>query len=495
MKNYILFSVLFAILIGTGLAENADLGDVDAFRQALEHDGFIVQEGELGVFDLIKIYNEGLIPSAYGNNPSTRYIAYFIPPAPGENVDQLGYTIARILGKSGNATPLIMKLRLDEAIVFVGRTPPECRYFSYDANLMFSEFGDEIRWIWISLGDPVNNLVIKTTGTPDGMAGNPFNQTAVIITTADEGIDRRIRAAARSAGYSDNITNTQVIPSTILHMGSTNNSDIFSIYIRPALFRDQVAGDAYLADIPATVLRITPKEPAKVEPYDVPDLRIRGTGKTEFDLMDDLNELRQAILTKYEGLKATQLPTSIWVPEGYDSLQRGINAWGPNRDACYLWTANQTVSSPTPPFCNISQLYDFMRDSEVTLGNDSDEFIIVYGVNHVASGKAAYSNIAVYGAEIWNGVGAINDLEFSGTAEEYLPDNPNARYLYVYKISRNCSGDTHCFEVPTGPGAYGIALDQPLFISWRSYMETASKAGPSYSEIVYDRAIKFDPKD
>ena len=66
---------------------------------------------------------------------------------------------------------------------------------------------------------------------------------------------------------------------------------------------------------------------------------------------------------------------------------------------------------------------------------------------------------------------------FNGTAEEYLPDNPNAKYLYVYKIARNCNGDPHCFKVPTGPGAYGIGLDQPLFIAWRSYLEKATKTG------------------
>ena len=86
------------------------------------------------------------------------------------------------------------------------------------------------------------------------------------------------------------------------------------------------------------------------------------------------------------------------------------------------------------------------------------------------------------------------DANFNGTAEAYLPDNPNAKYLYVYKIARNCNGDLNCFEVPTGPGAYGIALDQPLMIFWRMYLEKATKTGPSYSEIVYDRAIKFDPK-
>jgi len=148
-----------------------------------------------------------------------------------------------------------------------------------------------------------------------------------------------------------------------------------------------------------------------------------------------------------------------------------------------------------PPFADLSQYYDFSRNPPITLGNDTNEFIIIYGVNHVATGKAMYQNFAPYGADIWNGVGAVHDSELVGTADEYLPGNPNAKYLYVYKIARNCEGDPHCFEVPYGPGGYGIQTDQPLYIAWRSYLEESTKTGPSYSEIVYDRAIKFDPKE
>ena len=50
MRVYILLLVLFAISIGTGLAVNVDIGDVDAFKQALEQDGFTVQQGGLGLF-------------------------------------------------------------------------------------------------------------------------------------------------------------------------------------------------------------------------------------------------------------------------------------------------------------------------------------------------------------------------------------------------------------------------------------------------------------
>ena len=496
LKNHllvILIGVLLTMLTGIVLADN-ETSDADAFRQALEQDGFTVQKGELGHFDTIKLLDEGVLPSAYGNNPTTKYLGFFVPPTPGQKVDKVLAEHARTLGKSGNSTPF-WNLRPDEAVVFVGRTPPECRYFNFDAYLSTRTYGNETRWIWANLGDPLNMAVIKTEGTPGGKPGNPFNQTTMVVTTADKGIDQRIRAAAKSAGYSDDIINTLVLPSTKLNMGLENNSDTFMMFIRPALYNDTQAGDNYINNTPATVFRITPNSTTELDPYDVPEQRVRGTGKTEFDLTDDLEELRVVILNKYNESIATELPTSMWVPDGNDGIQRGINVLAPNNDACYLWTATQSVSSPTSFLFNTSGFYPFLQDSQVTLGNNTNEFIIVYGVNHVATGKATYSNFGIYGADVWNGVKAISDKDFNGSAEEYLPDNPNAKYLYVYKLARNCSeDDQYCYEVPYGVGGHGIELDQPLFIGFRVYHENATKTGPSYSEIMYDRAIKFDPK-
>jgi hypothetical protein len=496
MKKYIMIiilGVLFIMLTGITLAAN-ETYDAGAFQQALEQEGFTVKEGELGYFDLIGLLEKGVLPSAYGNNPTTKYVAFFVPAATGHEIDERVSRLTSALGMSGNTTPF-WNLGPDEAVVFVGRTPPECRYFSYDHYIMHRTYGNERRWLFANIADTMNNLVIKTEGTPNGSSGNPFNQTTVIIITADRGIDQRIRAAAHSAGYSDNIINTQVLPSVMLNMGVENNSDTFAAFVRPALFNDTQAGNNYINNTPAVVFRITPNNTTELNPYDYPELRVRGTGQTEFDLMDDLEELRIAILNKYNESNATELPTSQAVPIGSDAIQRGINAVGPNNDAAYLWTANQTASSPTPPFVNTSNYYPFLRDPAITLGNNTNEFIIVYGVNHVATGKATYSNFAIYGADVWNGVRAITDADFTGSAEEYLPDNPNAKYLYVYKLSRNCSeDDPYCYEVPYGVGVHGIELDQPLFIGWRAYMENTTKTGPTYSEIVYDRAIKFDPK-
>lgn len=306
---FISLLVLFAISVGTGLAQNMDIGDVKAFKQALEQDGFTVQQGGQSFFDIIKLHDLGVLPSCYGNNPTTKYLTYFVPPAPGHMVPEQFSKIARAIGLRSNLSSF-WNLGPDEAVVFVGRTPPECRYFSYDHYIVDRTYGNETRWVFANIADTVNNLVINTEGTPNGLAGNPYNQTTVIVATADKGIDQRIRAAALSAGYPSGIFNTQVLPSDMLNMGLENNSDTFAIIIRPALFQNQQAGDAYINKTPATVFRITPNKSTKLDPYSYPEMRVRGTGKTEFDLTNDLEQLREAILNKYGNLKATELPTS-----------------------------------------------------------------------------------------------------------------------------------------------------------------------------------------
>jgi hypothetical protein len=79
--------------------------------------------------------------------------------------------------------------------------------------------------------DTVNNHVINTEGTPNGLAGNPFNQTTMVIATADRGINQRIRDAVISAGYSGDVINTQVFPSSMPKMGLENGSGDYMMVI------------------------------------------------------------------------------------------------------------------------------------------------------------------------------------------------------------------------------------------------------------------------
>ena len=112
-------------------------------------------------------------------------------------------------------------------------------------------------------------------------------------------------------------------------------------------------------------------------------------------------------------------------------------------------------------------------------------------MNHAATGKAIYSNFGMYREKAINGVGAIASEALAGTAEAYLPNQPAAKYLYVYQVARNAWGDPLCLEVKYGIGAAGVNPDQEAFIGFRAYVEPSTKVGPNWFEVLYDRVIKF----
>ncbi len=79
----------------------------------------------------------------------------------------------------------------------------------------------------------------------------------------------------------------------------------------------------------------------------------------------------------------------------------------------------------------------------------------------------------------------------AGTADPYLPDNPNAQYLYVAKISRHDDGNPETLVVPFNQGIEGVDLPQPGFVGFRFFVEPETTIGDTWAEVVYDRAIRF----
>jgi len=453
---------------------NVSVGDINAFRASLENSDFTLKLAPFIPVDLVKLYEAGKLANAAGNNAGALYKGVFAAITQNveiKDIKQLSNAQELIENLLYNTPGLIQgwQLNPDEALVLVTKTPPECAYFSYTGFIFnkYYEKDQQRKWVWTSYNDPLNNLTIKTAGTPDGTKGNPFNQDTIIIITADRGTDQRIRSAAIAAGYSENIINTYIIPSSMVKLGTGPEFDTLVFGHRMTLFADEKAGQEYANTISAA-LRVTPNLQVKLDPFPAPELRIRGTGKTEVDLQPALDELRRAILAKYSNLSSNELETSVWLPESYDAVQRELYVAGESRDTVYL------------------------RCDTFTLGDNPDEFAIAYGVNHAASGKATYSNCSFYGEAGWNGVAGIYSTEYAGSAEEYLPGNPLAKYLYVCKFTRNCNSEKTCVAVPTGPKAHGVGLDESAFIGFRAYMEPATKVGPAYTELLYDRVIKFD---
>ena len=451
-------------------------GDVDTFYSALEKSDFTLKPAPFIHVDLIKLYEAGKLANAAGNNAGAPYKGLFgaapanlemkdIKQLSGaqEKVDNLLYSIPGLIQG--------WQLNPDDAVVLVTKTPPECTYFSY-VGFIFNKYYEkekQRKWVWTSFNDPLNNLTIKTSGTPDGAKGNPFNQETIIIITADKGIDQRIRNVALSAGYSESIINTYIVPSSMVKLGTGPEFDTIVVGQRMALFADEKAGQEYVNAVTIGI-KVTPKSTVKLDPFPAPELRVRGTGKTEVDFQPAIEELRKAILARYSDLAVKELNTYVWLSESYDAVQTETYVAGESRDTVYL------------------------RSDTLTLGDDPDEFAIVYGVNHAATGKATYANCNFYGEAGWNGVTGIYNTEYARSAEPYLPGNPLAKYLYVCKFARSCGSDKTCIAVPTGPKAHGVGLDEPAFIGFRAYMEPATRVGPINTELLYDRVIKFNAR-
>jgi len=450
--------LLAVVLFGAG-ASAGDLGDprIGALRAALEADGFIVQEGELTTLDLVKLCCTGVIASCFANNAGAPYKVTVVPQAPDQTVP--------------SSLPWGYRLRPDEALVLVGRTPPRAAYFSYQTFVAVRYFETEKarRRILACIGDAQNLETIQTAGAAES---NPFDAETILITTADRGIDARVRAAATRAGYPQGTINTDVIPSSVARLGLEYEADEFSTLNRIFLPESEDALTAYM-ETPQLVLRVTPRERPALDPFPTPDLRVRGTGTTEMDLLPAVAALREVILERYSALESTELETSVWLEDSFDGIQRGVDMYGPTRDTIYFWT-QPTIKLPDGP----------------------DDFIIVYGVNHEKTGKATYSNFSVYADPVLKlGVVGQHSRVFAGSAREYLPDHPLAESLYVWKIARHCNGDPTCLELANCCcPKLDLDLLPDLWVAFRLYLEPGTGVGPAFAEVVYDRAIVFRPR-
>lgn len=138
----------------------------------------------------------------------------------------------------------------------------------------------------------------------------------------------------------------------------------------------------------------------------------------------------------------------------------------------------------------------------ITLADD--EFLMVYGVNHVATLKATYMNVTVYatGREV-NGTRVREANAFLGGVDDVLPaaptgylhGDPDALLMYAYKVSRSCrEKEPNCLLLSAPCARLKLDSSTVLGLYFRMYLEPATKVGAAMSEILYDRIIKSSPR-
>lgn len=459
---------------------------LDAFSRA----EFALQEGKFLPNDMVTLCEQGKIIIANGNNYGNPYLACLFPKAPGQEVDN------EVPDSEGYGRGF--RIGANEAIVIVGDTPPEMQYFSFAAfvastywagkradppvlvplagtHLRTIVVGDR-RQVFFSVGDTINCLTIKT---PAGLA-NPcvsvFEKRFMIIFTADAATEATIRDIAASVGFPRQAINLKVLPADLARLGIDKNDDTFGIGQRLSFDGNPehlVRAKEYADKPPVRVFRLTPPKGVALQPLPLPPIRVRGTGRTELGLWPAVRELREAIVRAYPDYVATDLTTTIWINESYEILQQGLDALGESRDTSYLSTES------------------------FVLPDDPDTFIIVYGVNHAAAGKAVYSNVVVYGEARDNGVASVSSNSYAGSANRYLPGCPDADKLYAWKVTRRPVGSEPCLLIPLPPAdqkLHGVAPEAAMYLGFRAYLEPETKVGPAWHELVFDRAIKLTKK-
>jgi hypothetical protein len=447
-----------------------DHRNLERFKNALERDGFDVGIGLADTMDWAQEYCDGNRDDA-GYVNRAPYLRVLVPES------------AQITECSpdGSDCGEIFQLQPDEAIVLIGLTPPTVNYFAYHTCLWDKTYPDGTRpRIFATLGDTVNNATINTVGP------TPFNTPVALIFTPDRTTDSRVRAALRRAGFPAAMINTLVFPASMLNLGFDEGEelhDTLRIPMRIGKWQDPEAGTAYLDSISETlhVFRVTPRESVTPNPFPVPPLRVRGTGQTEMNLMNTLDRLRERIVEDHPGMKATDIHSKPNWYEGYDYIQQERDPGGDSRDAFFL---------------SAGYLPEYDGFEEITLADD--EFLMVYGVNHVATGKATYMSVNVYASKYAKlSINQVFDDDLAGTAWTYLAGDPAADLFYAYKISRNCNGDPDCLPLSSDPECPPLVIDSDTILGliFRMYLEPATSVGAAQQEVLYDRILKFSHAD
>jgi hypothetical protein len=493
------------------LSNYANDGDrkIPNFISTLEESGFIVQEGKLKYLDILKLVSEGIIDTAFANNAGAPYASYLLPPAPNQDPSLAqkppkGYKPQNPNNYPANieyaAPGLDYKLRADEAIVLIGKTPPPAYNFSYRSYLGFVEneqskdYSDNItvgnasigfyHYIGASMGDQINNHNIWTDNTPYGAPGNPFNSSTIIITTADRGINKQMRDALVNSGFSPGIINDDNIPMGLTNIGLEKGKDTFSFIMRAAIWLDYYAGWDYINNLEnyVKVLRITPKTTYPYpDSWPIPTLKIHETGTTEFQVVpygrNEMNYLRNEIIKKYknEEYEPVDLDSKLWILDGYEGILQDVPVYYDNRDGLYIRTDNFQLKT-------------------------DEDFVILYGVDHVQTGFATFFNISFYGEEYWNGVVGANitdELKYPTT--EYFPkDYKNSKYYYAVKMARKTEeGNEVIIPYSTGNAkgsAYGVDNNEDAYVGFRIYTNPETSVAPAIFDTIWSGAILFRKK-
>ena len=381
------------------------------------------------------------------------------------------YGIPIFADSLSNAT----QLRPDEAIVYIVKTPPMLRYFSFIPYLHTRSVGSERKTLFASVDEPLNNLKIVTSGS--SIAGeNVFDQLTVVVMTQDLRLFYRIKSMFYRIGFPAPAVQLLSLSHELVTLGKSADADSLTLLMRVALPEDKASFNDYISvERPVRVFRLTPMTQQTPWPVAKPIPTTPGSIAEPAELGTALATLVEDIQARYQAKNLVAADVRPWAPVGETCIKLNLVCGGDNYDAVYT------------------------SDIQGLVNNPKHDFTIIAGVNHHRLNKAIYLNHSISDPTRKAGVASFNDNMLAGSAAYHAgitdqtdPRNEIYKNLYAYMVAADCRGFRFCLEVPQASTAaeVGIAPDGLYDILGRIYVDPATTVRPRLSDLILSKVLR-----
>jgi len=494
------------------MSENKVPGTIESQARRLTHNltkaGYEVSRGYFKLYTQSDCpYSYAVLHSCLGNNPAAPYVLPVLLPWPDEWVDP-GTTEA--FGPTVEGYNASYRLDSHEAIVILGKLPPQADYFGLQTYLLsrpgeWDESSYQYQFVknyvpallgtfftrlpgnaerlqlWSDLSNSINNVVIQNGSSA------VWDQLRYFVITPDQTMDSAVRQALGNLNIPASFVFTEQIPSDMT-IGLGEEADDFLTVLRYAMPADGgldgSGSDAWREDLPLVVLRIRDTRPSHIsQPYPPVEFESRSsTTPAEITMYPDLVTLAKAVCTRWgqpcdlEGVEFDRRVPSLLnmrvalLLTGPECIKVGMNCLAPTEDTAYFMSARL----PLP----------------------ADRVYALVGALGTQTGNATYVGLGLNSSVNQLGFANIDDDTLAGSADDY--DVLNHNRLYIQYFARDCTGlesltaGSQCYSIGdklpdcTDPTDMTCAM---LVLSVRNYLFPGSQRGPASALMLNPRVI------
>jgi hypothetical protein len=475
---------------------------------ALQNQGLEVSRGYVKLWTSSDCeYTFTRLGLCFGNNPAAPYVAVTVPQWPDEDAIP---EIATVWGSSPAGYEDLFRFDPREAIVILAQMPPPALYFSEQSfvftregtyntssqtyidiinlteqgalpdfvpGLFFRQVPDvsDRVFLFSSLSNPINNVVMENRAEKEREAGTVFNQPRYFIITPDKFMDNAVRKAFASVSVEDEDIFTEHIPS-YLRVGLSKSSDDFVTLFRYAQPLDGggtgTPSDTWRKNLPLVVLRVRDRSHA-AQPYTAPYVEQPRTAFNEYTLQPDLYNLLSQVYYRWNGLHCQNPDCSDVGATPFLDFQ------------VYPIYMQGTLCEPIGENClgdNWDAAYNVIGRYSV----DNGEVYALVGTLGTRTGNATYVALGINQVSRFNGVGNLSDQSLDGTASGFAGEVNNTDSFFVYYFARDCSAikaltENHCLEI----NEELIPAGDSIAFSVRDYLRPGTERGPDSTKVMH----------